>query len=476
MIGCPIHLCWWPVLDDLFYHEGIYYLFQGRWMWTFKEGAAHFYYSLPATHAIDLRTTAGIDFPVYGAYYDYNLKKVMIVRSDRTGSGLHFIEELNITVDQEGMTLTATYIRSSKVQLFAKTTDVVLSATMIETGGDGGGGGEGDDQKGMAENRPLWVVFEKKGGLIVLMSFKLSSPDNGQTMIYQKISRNTNFLFPGISAFFYHSGFGHLFLLTGYFLYVFKEAAFDRLETGRCSVFEFAYFFNCSGYFDAELMNGRAKGVLVETKKRLQVFTTAEQFSKDAKRFHRGSMFLPGQCNFLSSLPHFGAIPFSAKVKTADDVYGDGPTSDGLNFFLASGLAAVVVLGVAIFLVTCLLCTSARGRARRLQKLDSLAKHRQRQELKLKQYLRKELSRSSPFGKGSGKSRRAGVTGSSSKGTRTPSSMSGGSVVSSSSPGSPHMASSKSKSPKLRRPLSQVKLKTKHKRAPRSKEKTSKSP
>ena len=78
LFGCPVHLCWWPLLDDMVYYKGAYYFFQNRWMFRMVDGQRKAAPSFDVEHVYDLRA-AHITQHVYGAFNDYHKGALMLV-------------------------------------------------------------------------------------------------------------------------------------------------------------------------------------------------------------------------------------------------------------------------------------------------------------------------------------------------------------------------------------------------------------
>ena len=145
----------------MFYHEGVYYFVQGRWLWTTLERSENYFYSLMVKHALDMHERAKIDFTVNAVFYDYNLKAMMLIRSCSKGviDGKYHVEPFEVVVDRNGEAIAMQYKRVGKfaVQLEVSVDNPVISATMMDEG----------KEEGSLE-RQLWVVIKKvKSGATV---------------------------------------------------------------------------------------------------------------------------------------------------------------------------------------------------------------------------------------------------------------------------------------------------------------------
>lgn len=74
LFGCPINLCWWPLVDDIIFHNGKYHFIQGPWVMTIHEGEASGFVVRQA------RYIANMNFIPRAAYYDTNLNEPILLQ------------------------------------------------------------------------------------------------------------------------------------------------------------------------------------------------------------------------------------------------------------------------------------------------------------------------------------------------------------------------------------------------------------
>lgn len=185
--------------------------------------------------------------------------------------------------------------------------------------------------------------------------------------------------FRSMVAMFYHPRLDHLFIVSGFFLYLFQKADLNTVEQSFCSVTPFYRLFNCSGYHDLKRMNSKEP-----------VISSLAAFTENAKKYHHGDL-LPGQCNYFEELRLTGAkIHFQKKI----------PVTPKMKWFeskvviIGGAVVGGVLFTVALFFVCYSLATRNRsfsggggGRGRGQQHL-SLS--RLNKEKKLKQFLKQQ--------------------------------------------------------------------------------------
>lgn len=178
-------------------------------------------------------------------------------------------------------------------------------------------------------------------------------------------------------AMFYHPHFNHLFIVSGFFLYIYQVADLNQIESSFCSVTPFYRFYNCSGYHDLPRMNMKEP-----------VIESMAKFTENAQTYHQGE-FLPGQCNYMEDLKLTGKIHFEPKIESFI-------TFGGYKMWI---ILIAIVGGIAFagglyfyFAGTCKV-----GKRQGPKRHSSIS--RRSKEKRLKQFLKQQL-----LGKGSNKS------------------------------------------------------------------------
>lgn len=140
-----------------------------------------------------------------------------------------------------------------------------------------------------------------------------------------------------ISSLFYHYPSGHLYLTSGFYLYIYEEANLQGLTTSRCSVTTVAHYFNCTdSYYNMNRMEGKSKG---------KFFGSKDEYFNRTRHYHEGD-FLPGKCNFFSNMP-LDRIPFTEKIH-------DQPPPTGRPWFKAvyGWMVIAIIAGIVIAAAT----------------------------------------------------------------------------------------------------------------------------
>lgn len=174
-----------------------------------------------------------------------------------------------------------------------------------------------------------------------------------------------------MTAMFYHPLYGHLFILAGFFLYVYERPEMKSIETTRCSVTYAHRWFNCSSsYYDMTRFNGKRP-----------VFTTKEEYFSEARRHHSGT-FTPGQCNFFPDMPlTVGKISFTEKRFTDDP----NATSAKLRLSLVNLLALAFIACALLLVCFCLIFgTLRKGKAKLVGRHGCLPGIKKRREMLVK--------------------------------------------------------------------------------------------
>lgn len=152
--GCPIHLCWWPVFNEIVYHPGLrmYLLFQGKWLFVFPEGSPSHIPSLNAESVIDM-APFNLHFLIYAAYYDGHFKKLALIAKEGIANGV----ALFVDIQKRGTSwaLKATSAQVTIRMVGTRQVDI-LSAEYIDPG----------------EKSPkiLWIAVKKKDTGQILVS------------------------------------------------------------------------------------------------------------------------------------------------------------------------------------------------------------------------------------------------------------------------------------------------------------------
>lgn len=136
-----------------------------------------------------------------------------------------------------------------------------------------------------------------------MIGFKLHSREVGgqKRFEYTSMYRITEIGHESVTALFYHPAYGNLFLISGFFLYIYQKVAMN-LKASKCSVTYANRFFNCTEeYYNINKMD--PKNCFFQSK--------AEYFQA-AEDHHLGE-FLPQQCNFFPNMS-LDRIPFMDKI------------------------------------------------------------------------------------------------------------------------------------------------------------------
>lgn len=193
-----------------------------------------------------------------------------------------------------------------------------------------------------------------------------------------------------IMAMFYHPRFDHLFVVSGFFLYIYQKANLSQIRTSFCSVTPFYRLFNCSGYHDLQRMNGE-----------VPVIESLAKFTENAKKYHRGE-FLPGQCNYIPDLKLTGKIFFTKKKAPSFLVKSK-------TWIIGGAITIGVIFAIALYFFF-----SGSTCKKRPPKGHLGSVSRRNKEKKLKQFLKKHL-----FGKGKFSKSSSGKTNSTTGSTDT---------------------------------------------------------
>lgn len=167
-------------------------------------------------------------------------------------------------------------------------------------------------------------------------------------------------------AMFYHPRFNHLFVVSGFFLYIYQKADLNQIEKSLCSVTPFYRFYNCSGYHDLPRMNVKEP-----------VIESMAKFTENAKKYHQGE-FLPGQCNYKEDMKLTGKILFEPKK------YFSSPLSGSKVWIILAATIGGIVFAVGLYFYF----SGGLGK-KRLKRHSSVS--RRSKEKRLKQFLKQQL-------------------------------------------------------------------------------------
>lgn len=162
-------------------------------------------------------------------------------------------------------------------------------------------------------------------------------------------------------------------MLSGFFLYIYKEADLYTLEESLCTVTYGHRFLNCtSKYFDLNQINIPNRPVI----------KSLDDYRKDARTFHIGT-FLPGQCNFLPVI-NYRQIQFKPKMPDAVESSPESWLEGNLAWAVFAVFAGLLLTATTFFLVISL----SRQKRRRNRSNSAM---RQSKEKKLKQFLKRQF-------------------------------------------------------------------------------------